>query len=275
VRFQFGPGFSAWAFGKTSRQPNALLWTSLQQQADCAEAVAGIVPSERQHLVPLGIDFNTFGSLAGGRPQTRQNWNLRPDDIVIGTASALRPIKRLENFIDLVAELARKHENVVGILAGDAVAGEEAYRQSLLDRIHATGLGRRFQWVGNLDRVEPFDHAIDVFVSTSEYETFGNSVCEAMACRRAVAAYQGGSVQEVVGDAGFIVPTGNLSELVKAVDKLIEDASLRREIGERARQRVVEHFNPEKSFLKLTRIYRKLLADPWPISCKTSQTVVR
>ena len=51
------------------------------------------------------------------------------------------------------------------------------YRQSaLLPRVFPYTLGRIFQWLGNLDDVEPFYQAI------SEYETFDNRVCEAMAC---------------------------------------------------------------------------------------------
>ncbi|WP_169979014.1 glycosyltransferase family 4 protein [Tautonia rosea] len=259
VRFRVSRPFCEWVFGSPARVPDALLWTSNQQKADCEEAVAGLVSEDRQQVVYLGLDLNQFGTLADGREATRASWAVHPNEIVIGTASALKPIKRLEEFIDMVAQLAHEDERVVGVIAGDAPLGEEAYREELLARMRSKNLGRRFQWLGNLEPIEPFDHAIDIFVSTSEYETFGNSVCEAMACRRPVAAYRGGSVQEVVGETGYIVETGDLAQLTEAVRELVQNPILRAAFGERARARVVEQFNPVASFARLRRIYAELV----------------
>src|SRR5262249_47595188 len=159
-----------------SKQPAALLWTSHQQWEDSAEAIAGLVPEEHQQVLYLGLDLNRFGTLAAGREQTRRGWDIGHDEIIVGTASALKPIKRLEEFIALVAQLARDDPRVVGLIAGDVMPGDESYREELLGRIAEMGLGRRLRWLGNLEPIEPFHHAVDIFVSTSEYETFGNSV---------------------------------------------------------------------------------------------------
>ena len=259
VRYKVERGFCEWAFGGW-RRPDALLWTSRQQRDDCAAAVEGVVPDHVQHIVPLGIDLSQFGALASGREATRSSWGFRPDEIVLGMASALRPHKRIEDFISIVSKLAQHDERVVGVLAGDAMPGDEGYREQLLRQIEMSGLGRRLRWVGNLEPVEPFYHAIDIFVSTSSYETFGNSVCEAMACRRPVAAYRGGSVQEVVGSAGRIVETGNIDALTEVVSSLVRQPQLRLELGELGCRRVNESFNPASSLVQLQTIYDALLA---------------
>jgi glycosyltransferase involved in cell wall biosynthesis len=266
VRFRLSRGFSEWAFGGPGRRPDALLWTSHQQRKDSAPAVEGLVPENRQQVLYLGLDLETFGRMGGGRKQARQAWGIRPDEVVVGTASALKPIKRIEDFIDLVARLAKDDARVVGLLGGDAMPGQEAYRRELLERVEATGLGRRFRWVGHQEPVEPFHHACDVFVSTSEYETFGNSVCEAMACRRPVAAYRGGSVHEVVGDAGLIFETGDLDGLTGAVARLVRDPSLRADLGDRGRRRVAEQFNPADGLRQLKHVYRAVLGERSPAS---------
>jgi glycosyltransferase involved in cell wall biosynthesis len=258
VRFKLEEGFGRWAF--RNRVPDALLWTSRQQRKDSAAAVAGLVPEDRQHLVPLGLDLSTFGTLGAGREETRRSWGFRPDEIAIGTASALRPIKRIEEFVELVARLAREDERVVGVLAGDAMPGGEAYRDQILKQIRDTGLGRRFVWAGHLEPVEPFYHGIDVFVSTSEYETFGNSVCEAMACGTPVAAYQGGSVAEVVGDAGAIVPNADLDGLTAAVREYVRSPERRVAVGSRGRSVVADRFNPVNSLGIVRRLYAQLAA---------------
>jgi glycosyltransferase involved in cell wall biosynthesis len=157
--------------------------------------------------------------------------------------------------------LAQEDPRVVGLIAGDAMPGEDGYREELLRRIAEVGLGRRLRWLGHLESVEPFYHAIDVFVSTSEYESFGNSVCEAMACRRPVAAYRGGAVQEVVGTAGRIVEIRDLPFLATAVRELVADTRLREQLGEQARRRVAQEFNPVDSLRQLKAIYKSLLSE--------------
>ena len=262
VRFAVSREFCEWAFGGPHRAPDALLWTSQQQRDDCAEAIAGIVPAERQHLVRLGVNLDAFGRQPAQREAARQAWDIAPEEIVIGTASAIRPVKRIEDFVRLVARLAERHPQLVGLIAGPVRPGEEWYLQQIQAQIEATGLGRRLRWLDRVDPVEPFYQACDLFVSTSEYETFGNSVCEAMACSLPVAAYRGGSVHEVVGEAGCIVETGDQEQLLVEVEQLVSDAPLRAKLGARARQRVEQVFNPARSLDQVIAIHRQLCGDP-------------
>jgi glycosyltransferase involved in cell wall biosynthesis len=80
-----------------------------------------------------------------------------------------------------------------------------------------------------------------------------------MACGKPVAAYRGGSVAEVVGDAGLIVETADLDGLTVAVERLILDRDLRITLGRKARERVAREFDPAKSFKQLQAIYESLL----------------
>jgi glycosyltransferase involved in cell wall biosynthesis len=47
----------------------------------------------------------------------------------------------------------------------------------------------------------------------------------------------------VIGDAGLIFPEGDVAALVAALYRLQSDASLRRELAERGRQRALEKFS--------------------------------
>ena len=259
VRYRLERDFAEWAFSG-SRLPDALLWTSHQQKADSADAIAGIVPEERQHVVRLGIDVDYFGVDAEPGRQLRHRWGIGDDELMIGIPAPLRPRKRVEDFIEIIQELAPRYPNIVGIIAGGEITGDEDYRESIETRVSGSGLGRRLQWVGNLEPVEPFHHACDISVSTSEYETFGNSVCEAMACGKPVAAYAGGSVAEVVGEAGICVATKDLDSLTYAVEKMVQDSELRRRLGMQARQRVRDEFSPAASLEQLHKIYQALLS---------------
>ncbi len=256
VRFRLDGGFAEWAFGR--RPPDALLWTSHQQKADSAAAITGLVPEERQHVVRLGVELADVERYRDQGRELRQKWGIRAEEILVGIPSPLRPRKKVEDFVTMFARLADRHPQVVGVIAGQEVAGDEAYRARIEQAVADSGLGRRLRWVGYLQPIEPFHHACDVSVSTSEYETFGNSVCEAMACGKAVAGYRGGSVAEVVGEAGMIVETGDVEGLTAAVERLVCDGELRRSLGGKAGERVATEFNPSQSLRQLAAIYASI-----------------
>jgi glycosyltransferase involved in cell wall biosynthesis len=171
----------------------------------------------------------------------------------------LRARKRLEEFIEVVAGLAEKDPRVVGVLAGDAMPGDEDYRDRLQRLVAEPRYRPHVRMLGNIDDIEPFYQGIDIAVSTSEYETFGNSVCEAMACGRPVVGYTGGSVAEVVGDTGRIVATGDTAALSSALATLVDNAALRSELGTAARTRVRDEYSPARSFERVSRIYETLV----------------
>ena len=81
-----------------------------------------------------------------------------------------------------------------------------------------------------------------------------------MACGTPVVGYEGGSVGEVVGDAGRIVATGDLPALIDAARALIDHDAQRHLLAQRARRRVAERFNPATSLTKLKSIYASILS---------------
>jgi len=254
IHFAPDRGFASWAFGGR-KQPDAVIWTSHQQQEDCASVMADLVPSSKQHVIPLGIDVSRFGSHVAMRGEFRQRLGIHPDTIVVGMACALRARKRIDDFLEVMRVVHGQGANVVGVLAGGEVPGDEAYAREVTPRIKALEATGAIRWVGHLEPVEPFMQATDIFLSTSEYETFGMSVLEAMACGKAVAAYRGGSVHEVVADAGLIVETGDVAGLLSAVQSLVAGGDLRRDLGVAARRRVVTEYDPRQSLSQLRRVY--------------------
>jgi glycosyltransferase involved in cell wall biosynthesis len=255
IHFAPDRGFCQWAFGGPRKQPDAVVWTSEQQKRDCRDAVAGLVPEDREFVIPLGINVNRFGATPAAGATFRDQLGIPPDAIVIGTACALRGRKRIDDYLALIRHLTERHPNVIGLLAGGEVPGEEVYAAQVIPRIRAREAAGRFRWLGNLEHVQPFMQAVDIFVSTSEYETFGMSVLEAMACGKPVAAYRGGSVQEVVDSTGLIADVGDLPDLIAAVDKLVEDRASRVRLGSAAQNRVKKVYNSKVGLDRLRVVY--------------------
>jgi glycosyltransferase involved in cell wall biosynthesis len=255
VRCKLDAGFTDWIFRR--RPPDALIWCTRQMAAEGAAAVEATVPEGRQHVIPLGVDGAALQWAAGTREATRAAWGVGEEGLVVGMSCFIRPGKRVEEFLALARRLNASN-NVTFVLAGGPAAGDEPYFESVRPILEQSDKDRLVRWVGHVEPVERFLHAVDVFVSTSEHESFGMSVCEAMACGKPVAAYAACSVQEVISDAGLVVETGNFEALAASLERLIANARLRQELGEKAERRVASCFHPAKSLVQLTDIYRRL-----------------
>lgn len=86
-------------------------------------------------------------------------------------------------------------------------------------------------------------------------EQFGRVLIEAMSCEVPVVGSDSGLIPEVIGDAGLIVPEGNVEQLRAALTSLFDDQALRDELGRRGRARVIERFTQEQVARKLARVY--------------------
>ena len=257
VHYLVERGFAEWAFSGW-RVPDHVLWTSHAQLAECRDAVAGVIPDSHQSVSYLGVSLSSFSSDAAVRDAVRRSWGATPETVVVGAANAIRPRKRVADFIALIDTLSARHRHILGVLAGASPPGDEIYEREMRELSEARTPGGRLRWLGNLDTIEPFMQGIDIFVSTSGHETFGMSICEAMACGRPVVAYRAGSAGEVVGDAGIVAETADLEALTSGVERLIVDPALRRTLGDQARARVASTFDPRVSLAELGAVYRSV-----------------
>jgi trehalose synthase len=88
-----------------------------------------------------------------------------------------------------------------------------------------------------------------VVVQKSLAEGFGLTVAEAMFKRRTVVASAVGGIRDQIidGDSGLLLPDPtDLADFSRVLAEIIPDDRRRLQIGERARQRVIDHFLPDR-----------------------------
>lgn len=88
-------------------------------------------------------------------------------------------------------------------------------------------------------------------------EQFGRALVEAMACGVPVAGSTCGEIPHVVGDAGLIFPEGDAGALRAALDRLMRDSALRRDLAARGRERVLRHYTQKQIATATADVYRK------------------
>ncbi|MEQ1948785.1 MAG: glycosyltransferase family 4 protein [Bryobacteraceae bacterium] len=116
--------------------------------------------------------------------------------------------------------------------------------------------GIRVHWADNLWSDL---HSASVFVYVSEMEGLGSGAIAAMACGVPVVACGSGGLSEVVenGVTGYFVER---SEVAGAVATLLENSALAAQMGQRARERAIEHFSVDAMRLATMRAYKEVLS---------------
>ncbi len=179
---------------------------------------------------------------------------------IIGSANRrLVPEKGVDLLLRAVANLPgvwRLH------VAGDGPAlpalRQLAEELDIAGRVHFDGPLPSDQvpgYLGNLDAL-----ALTSRTLPNWKEQFGRVLVEAMACGVPVVGTRCGEIPHVIGDAGLIVPEEDIDALRAALLQLMRDDDLRRELGRRGRQRVLEQFTQESIAAQTVAVYRSLCA---------------
>jgi glycosyltransferase involved in cell wall biosynthesis len=130
-------------------------------------------------------------------------------------------------------------------LVGGSYYWNDDYRRDLDKRILRAGLADICRLHDHADDPMTELMAHDLFCIASFEEPFGRAVAEAHACGLPVAGFDSGGIGEIVdnGKTGLLVPYGDIGALADAMQRLVTDARLRREMGAAARVRAREYFD--------------------------------
>jgi glycosyltransferase involved in cell wall biosynthesis len=206
--------------------------------------------------------MDEFLARGGDGRELRHQWGVGPGTVVLGTASAIKPRKHVEDFVRLVARLRRRGLDVLGLVAGGGRFTDPDYLAMLQRVIREEKVEGHCRMLGNLDPVTPFFKAIDVSVNTAEMEILSMSLCEAQACGTPTVAYAVGGNPEALPDAWCTVPFGDLDALEEKAARLVADAAFRRDLGARAERFVREHFDAPVLAARQAVIYEEVLGRP-------------
>ena len=191
----------------------------------------------REYVVPNGIalpERPEADKREAVRAEVREEWGVRPDDVVVGVVARLTPQKAHHVLLGAVGRLRGKHPNLRVVLVGDGPR-----RRELTELVEREGLGDVVRFLGERRDVPRLLTGFDLVALSSAHEGVPIAVIEAMAAELPVVAPRVGGLPDVVGDGseGFIVPPSDEAALAERLARLILDPALRRAMGENARAR--------------------------------------
>ena len=122
---------------------------------------------------------------------------------------------------------------------------------------------RHYNWerLNNPRLQSLFYSALDVFVTPSRVETFGNTTMEAMACETPVAAYATSGLVDVVadGETGLLErDIGSVPGLARMLNWMQQHPVERRQMGMAGRQRVIRNFTDTLMADRYSKFYGEI-----------------
>ena len=162
------------------------------------------------------------------------------------------PTKGVEELVQAWSELAVKDWDL--LLVGPV---DEAYRKDLLERYQPERL--TFLGEQSHDNAMRLIARCGIFVLPSYTEGFPNVVLEAMAYAKPIVATAVGAISDMLSHGcGILISPKDIQELKAAMLQLIQDEQLRKEYGERARERVRQEFVLDVAFARYAAIWSSL-----------------
>jgi len=187
----------------------------------------------------------------------RVNYGISKGAVVLVTVARLFELKGHNYIIESAKVLSKRYENAVWLFVGDGnlsgVYKDQVAKLSLAHRVKFTGLLPP-------SRIPLALQASDILVHCSLREGLARAIPQAMLCGKPAIAFDLDGTREVVNEnTGRLIEPQNVQQLTDACAELIENAQLRRRLGEQARESVKEKFAPETMVDTIEKVYNNLL----------------
>ncbi len=209
-----------------------------------ATFVASGGKASRVRVVHNGVDHLPFDRVTAEHTRELRDELRLADSFVVGVFGRLHSWKGQHVAIEAMSLVARMHL----IIVGEALFGEQTYKEGLRQQVQTLGLEDRVHFLGFRRDVPALMRAVDVIAHTSVApEPFGRVVVEGMLSGRAVVAAEDGGVLEILqpGVTGMLVPPGDAAALAQALTDLASDPDLRRALGRAGRDHARRAFSKQ------------------------------
>ena len=213
-------------------------------------------PEGKKEVIANGVDIDQFSRDAQKREALRKNYQIKDNEILIGTVGRLSREKNQRMLLEALYPLMRDDDAIRVMVVGDGPKAEElkqfATARHLEDRIIFTGNMR--------DTVSVYS-ALDIFVLSSLTEGVPLTILEAMASKLPVVATRVGGIPEMINDdkTGLLVDARDVCALRAKITNLIKNPGKRQQLAESASRFVKTNYSLKRMCAAYREVYKEVL----------------
>ncbi len=234
--------------------PHVVVTTGERIRRDLIEQ-NGLMAS-RVVSIPTGVDLSRFYP-RDPDSHLKEVLGLKLGDQVVGTIAFLRDYKGVGDFLQAAKIVHEKRRDVKFL-----VVGEGPEKNLVSQTIRELALQRCVFLLGFREDIPSLLSIIDVLVLSSiKAEGVPQVLTQALAMEKGIVATQVGSIQEVVKHkkTGMLVPPNKPEDLALAIDEILKNTLLRKELGCAGRQVIVGNYGMSEMLHKTLTLYEMLL----------------
>ena len=201
-------------------------------------------PAHSIYTVYNGIPFdNEIDIIPRSAFAEKYGIDLSPDDVVVGIAARLHPVKGHTVLLDAAAKVLKKHPNTKFLIAG---SGDEL-KPTLEKKAIQLGISDNVFFLGWVTEPFSFFECIDINVLASYSESFPYVILEGARMKKATVSSKVGGLEDlfVQNENGFLYTPGDSDALAEHLETLLDDPEKRRNMGEKLYLTAKEHFSLE------------------------------
>ncbi|SCG83244.1 putative glycosyltransferase MJ1607 [Proteiniborus sp. DW1] len=235
---------------KAALQNCDLVISSCHATAKAAKKYMNLKSLEYE-IIPNSIDSCFF------RPNKRKTEDDSKENFVFGYVGKIRHAKGVDNIIKAFSVIAAENDKVELILIGR----EREYAYSLIKSLDEE-IKERIKVIGQIPREELVEYykKFDCFILASRYESFPNTLLEAMSCGVPIIASNVGCVKEIIGESSNIIfNPENVEQLIKAMKTMLKKPYIREQAASYNRKSVESNYSRKKIAKKYVKLYQKVL----------------
>ncbi|TIX87105.1 glycosyltransferase family 4 protein [Rhizobium sp. P44RR-XXIV] len=213
------------------------------------------------NVIPFGLDLQKYRP--ADRMLARNKLGIFPDRSVIFLRSSSTQFKGLAQFVAALEQLSPDLRLCIISLQEPGHFDRFIGKHQIIE----------FGWSNDEELLQDAYAACDFFAMPSTAEAFGLMAIEAMACARPVLSFEGTSLPQVTfaPRAGLSVPHGDVSELARAIERLVRDPAECEKRGELSRMLAEKHYDIRDQALLTAQLYKRVLSQEKSGDCAEMQ----
>jgi len=218
-------------------------------------------PDDRDMLIKAGIVRGELTRLIRGSGVDPQTYFPTPEPegmLTVVMASRMLWDKGIKEFVDAAHLLRAEQVNARFVLVGDNDEHNPASVSTA--QLTAWNMSGDVEWWGKHDNMPSIFAQSHIICLPSYREGVPKVLIEAAACGRPIVTTNAPGCREIVRDTenGFLVPIRDHISLAHALRKLINEPSLRKKMGARGREIVLNEFTVDKVVDETLSLYSGL-----------------
>ncbi len=214
-----------------------------------------VLPTKRFEVIYNSADFSRLGEDQDRGRKFKAKYKIPEDRNVVVQVSWIIPEKGITDLLSAMHLVLQKNRKVHLVLAG-----EGSYRAEYTALAKDLGLDDHVTWTGLV--IDPFEEGVydaaDVVCQVSRWqEAFGQTIAEAMACKKPVIGTRVGGIPELIqdGESGYLVEPRDAPAIADRILLLLNNGELRERIGETCYSVARARFDLKQNVKRILELY--------------------